>query len=182
MTQFPSQFELLHYLEYAPQTGALIWRERPSSMFLNGPHSAEHQAAKWNSAHAGNSAVAFAANGYGYVTINSRKYLSHRIAWKIAFNTEPKAIDHINGDRIDNRLLNLRAADRPENMKNMKRPKNNTSGAIGVSYRADRNAWRAYIRVGGKHTSLGHFDTYEAAVAARQAASKKHGYHANHGR
>lgn len=182
MSSLPTQFELLHLLDYNPITGDLTWRERPASMFLNGAHSAEHQAAKWNSAHAGNSAVCVGVNGYGETTINSRKYLSHRLIWKLVYNTEPKEIDHIDGDRSGNRIENMRSVDREANMRNMKRSKRNTSGTTGVSFRADRGVWRAYIYVDGKIKSLGHFATAEEAKAARLSASEALGYHANHGR
>lgn len=182
MAGLPTQFEIMHLINFAPETGAMTWLERPASMFVNGAHSAEHQAAKWNAAHAGRTAVSVAINGYGYTTINGRKHLSHRLAWKLAFNTEPSEIDHVNGNRTDNRLANLRSVDRQANMRNMKRSKRNTSGATGVSYRADRGVWRAYVHVDGRIKSLGHFATIDEAKAAREKASEDAGYHANHGR
>lgn len=151
-------------------------------MFLNGAHSAEHTAAKWNASHAHGPAASLGGNGYLYTSLEGRNRLTHRAIWKIVFNTEPEQIDHINGIRDDNRLVNLRAVERNANAKNMARPRHNTSGALGVSYRADRGIWRAYIRIDGRHTNLGHFATFEDALAAREAASARHGYHANHGR
>lgn len=127
-------------------------------------------------------ALSRGANGYGYTTIHGRAYLSHRLIWKLLYNTEPAQIDHINGDRLFNRIDNLRAVDRAENMKNMKRSKANKSGVTGVSFRSDKGKWRAYIFVGKKQVSLGLFDSIEDAAAARAKADIEHGYHANHGR
>jgi hypothetical protein len=177
----PSKFLLVHYLVYSPSTGALVWKARIPHMFLNSAHSAEHQCERWNAAHAMGNAASVGINGYGYVSIDGERYLAHRIAWKMFHNTEPEHIDHVNGDRMDNRIENLRSVDRGTNARNMRKSKRNTSGATGVSWRANRNKWRAYIMVGGKQITLGHFATLDEAVKAREEASKLYDYHPNHG-
>lgn len=91
----------------------------------------------------------------------------------------PQHIDHINGDRLDNRIENLREVDRAENMKNMRMPADNTSGFVGVTRHYEK--WKAQITVNGKHIYLGRFDHKKDAIAARIAANRKFGFHENHG-
>lgn len=87
-------------------------------------------------------------------------------------------IDHINGNksRHDNRKSNLRIATRTENLRNQTYRNNSTSGFIGVSFRKDRNKWRAYINPDkdGKQLSLGMFEDYTDAVKARILAEQKY--------
>jgi hypothetical protein len=177
----PNKFLLEHYLAYSPATGEFLWKERVPDMFLNTAHSAEHQCRRWNAANARQRATYIAANGYAYISIDGVKYLAHRIAWKMFHNTEPDNIDHVNGDRADNRIANLRSVDRDTNARNMRKSKRNTSGVTGVSWRAARNKWRAYIMVDNKQITLGHFSTIEEAAKAREEASRIYDYHPNHG-
>lgn len=78
--------------------------------------------------------------------------------------------DHLNGDRLDNRRCNLRLATSQENKRNQGVRSDNTSGARGVSWDKKTQRWRAYIHVGGKFKALGHFLSYEEAIAARRNA------------
>ena len=91
-------------------------------------------------------------------------------------------LDHINGDRLDNRIENLRPVTRQENLKNQKRSIANTSGVTGVYWDRETGKWRALIRIGGKVKTIGRFLSFEEAVMARKEAERKNGYHANHGR
>ena len=72
--------------------------------------------------------------------------------------------DHINGDKTDNRLANLRDVTRLENARNMPRPKNNTSGVLGVSWSKSHGKWAARIKVEGRKLSAGHFDKLKMFV------------------
>lgn len=78
-------------------------------------------------------------------------------------------IDHVNGNRLDNRKANLRICDRKENLRNMKRKKNNKSGQAGVS-ELSPGRWRARLMLNRKEIHLGVFDTFSEAKAARLAA------------
>ena len=91
-------------------------------------------------------------------------------------------VDHIEGTRNDNRLAKLRDGSNGQNRKNIKLPRNNTSGAIGVSWVKNINKWRAYINFDGKRIGLGCFDDINDAVFARKSAEAEYGYHPNHGR
>jgi hypothetical protein len=105
-----------------------------------------------------------------------------RLAYFIACREWPDCIDHINGDRSDNRLQNLRSVTVSDNNRNHPIQKRNRSGAHGVRHDARRNRWRAEITFEGKITFLGSFKNLDDAVAARLAAQKSLGFHENHGR
>jgi hypothetical protein len=86
------------------------------------------------------------------------------------------AVDHRNGDTLDNRRENLRPATNAQNQANSGLRKNNTLGVKGVSYHPKRNRWQARIGVGGQRLSLGYFaSVVEAAEAYRQKAIEVHG-------
>lgn len=167
--QLPSQEVLRQLLDYNPETGRLFWKERPLEQ------------KRWNTKNA--CKEAFTANSRGYKTgrIFDQQFFAHRVLWKLQFGTEPDEVDHINGDRSDNRLRNLRDVSCADNGRNKAVPKNNTTGHMGV-YRARRGKWRACIQSGGKQVSLGEYPTIEEAVTARESAQLEFGYHENHGR
>lgn len=101
--------------------------------------------------------------GYRQISIKCKMHFVHRLAWLMTYGEWPKGeIDHINGQRSDNRLSNLRDLDHALNAQNLRAPKsNNKSGFLGVS-RKDRG-WRATLKVNGKQLSLGVYATPEEA-------------------
>lgn len=117
------------------------------------------------------------ADGYIGVKIGRRYYLAHRVAWLLVHGDWPKGhLDHINGDRADNRMANLREATHAENLHNRGRNKNNTSGYKGVSLHRSTGKWDARIMVNRKQVYLGIYETQEDAHAAyTSAAAKLHG-------
>jgi len=80
-------------------------------------------------------------------------------------------VDHINGDGLDNRRVNLRPATGSQNGANISPPSHNTSGYKGVALYKRTGRWRACITVDRKHIHLGYYDTAEEAVAAYDAAA-----------
>lgn len=85
-------------------------------------------------------------------------------------------VDHINGNKLDNRKCNLRLCSNAENMRNRKAPVNNTSGFKGVTWSKIRNKWRSYIKVDYRFIDLGFFtDKNDAANAYNEAALKYFG-------
>jgi hypothetical protein len=174
----PAQLRLL--LHYDPNTGVLTWRSRNEGLFADAKHSAARKCKAWNSRMAGREA--FTAVGHGYLkgSILNRRYAAHRVAWAIVHGVWPSGqIDHINGNRADNRLCNLRDTDSATNGKNQRLGVNNKSGVNGVHF--DRNRWVARIKVAGKVKHLGRFENFEDAVAARREADRRFGFHPNHG-
>lgn len=121
------------------------------------------------------------SNGYRQIWFNGKQHLEHRVAWFLHYGEWPdRHVDHINGNRSDNRIINLRLATNSENLRNRLKPRNNTSGYKGVSYIKRYDIYQATIRVEGKNKFLGRFASPEAAADAYQrAALKHHGEFAN---
>lgn len=114
-------------------------------------------------------------NGYIRIMINYHHYFAHRLVWLYIHGVWPtQLIDHINGCRTDNRLLNLREATCSENRKNSRYLKNKT-GFRGVSKQnSASNPYYSMIRVNGKKKLLGYFKTAEDAHQAYVDACHKH--------
>jgi hypothetical protein len=153
-------------LRYEPETGELYWLPK------------ENPRKGWNKRYA-NKPIRSISKGYIRLRIDGKFYAAHRVAWALYHGAWPNVIDHINGDKTDNRITNLRSVTNAENMRNLRAPKDNRSGHIGVS--PYRNRWRALIGA-APQIYLGSFDTFEEAVAARKAAERRLGYHENHGK
>lgn len=115
--------------------------------------------------------------GYIGVRINRRYYAGHRIVWALHYGAWPSSmIDHINGNRSDNRISNLRLASPADNSRNAKAGKNNTSGYKGVFFSKQAGKFQARITVNRLKRHLGYFDTAEAAHESyKTAAVKYHG-------
>jgi hypothetical protein len=104
-------------------------------------------------------------HGYWYVSIERKAYRAARLAWFYVHGEWPKHhVDHINGDRMDNRIANLRDITRQANNQNIHRPfRTNKTGFLGVDFDKSCNKYRASIRHAGKNVTLGRFDTPEEA-------------------
>jgi hypothetical protein len=138
-------------MEYSPESGVFTW--------LKGKR-AGHEATS--------------RHGCGYLTarVDGRAYLLHRLAWLYVHGRWPNdQIDHINGDRSDNRLSNLRECTNAENCQNV-RAHCDGSGFIGAAFDKRRGRWQAGIGINGRRRFLGYFDTPEQASAAYQEAKK----------
>lgn len=113
------------------------------------------------------------ADGYTQICIDGKRYRAHRLAWLYSHGEWPTGdIDHLNGDRSDNRLENLRDVSRFVNAQNLRRGRrDNRSGLLGVS--PNGNLWRATIQVNRRQLFLGNFRTPEEASTAYVAAKRK---------
>lgn len=129
--------------------------------------------------HSGNVApgkIAGSRSGHGYIQIrvNGVKYVAHRLAWLFVYGAWPSAeLDHVNLDKADNRIRNLREATREQNSWNTPAYKSNSSGKKGVSFSQKMGKWQAQIRLDKKPEHLGYYDTIEAAHLAYVSAAKQ---------
>ena len=131
---------------------------------------------------AGDIAGTLKSHGYLCVGINYNSYRAHRLIFLMHKGYLPKTIDHINGDKLDNRIENLRAATVGQNQHNRKTNANNTSGYKGVSWSKAQKKWTARITLERKIIHLGYFaNVEEAAEVVRKAREELHGSFANHG-
>lgn len=112
--------------------------------------------------------------GYIKIWFEGRLYRAHRLAWLYMTGEWPNSeIDHINGNRSDNRWVNLRSALPHQNRQNALIIPNNSSGYIGVSWNSDRGKWQVRIQHLGKTKWLGYFDNKEDARTAYLLAKKE---------
>jgi hypothetical protein len=119
---------------------------------------------------------------YLSVMMLGKKYYVHRIAWLMSYGEFPQlTIDHINHNRLDNRLINLRVVSSIENKRNQKQHITNSSGITGVYFETDRNKWHSQIKVIDSTKHLGRFNDLFSAVCARKSAEIHYGFHENHG-
>ncbi len=111
------------------------------------------------------------------------KYPMHRLAWLYEYGAWPKnQLDHINHDRSDNRILNLREVNNHMNHKNKTIYSSNKSGIPGVSFINASKKWRATIKMHGKQIHLGCYKDKNKAICARLHANKLYKFHVNHGK
>jgi len=158
--KIPTQEKLRELLEYNADTGSFVWR-RPIARCLK----------------AGDPAGYVTNRGYRIISVLGRPYMAHRLAWLYVHGHWPAGeIDHVNHDRLDCRIKNLREATRSQNLGNMRRSHKNNSGHKGVCWDRSRNKWVAYIGGHSTRKYLGRFDTLDAArTAYAKAASSQYG-------
>ena len=147
-------------LDYDPDTGKFTWKTRPSKAVKAGD------------------AAGCKEKRIGYITIGitGRIYKAHRLAWMYMHGKWPDGLsDHINGDKSDNRIDNLRNVFADGNSQNVRKPnRRNKSGFMGVI--RYQNKWRATISVNGKSKWIGDYSTPEEAHQNYLEAKRK--YHA----
>lgn len=159
-------------LDYDLETGILTWKPRPDDK-------------RWTVRHSGKEAGVgrkMKEKYYRELCIYHDTYKAHRIIWLYQYGEFPaNEIDHINGNGLDNRIVNLRAVTTAENAKNQLRYKNNLSGVTGICWSARKSRWIAQIGLEGKVLHLGTFGDFFDAVCVRKSAERNYGFHQNHG-
>jgi hypothetical protein len=147
-----TQERLQQLLHYCPHTGIFTWRVAVG--VGRGFRSA------------GDPAGSMQGRGYMHIKVDGHRHYTHRLAWLYMTGSWPEQhVDHVNGNRCDNRWSNLRAADHYINAHNRRKAQsNNKLGLMGVCKRGNR--FLAQIKVEGKVCHIGSFDTAELAHAA----------------
>lgn len=184
MTEITAEI-LREFLTYDPETGALTWKVRDVKWFEGSDKRSPKGAANiWNARFAGKPAfTADHSDGYRRGQVLGKTLSAHRVAWTIHYGQWPSLqIDHINGNADDNRIANLRVVTSKDNSKNLAKPSSNTSGHVGVCWNKQAQKWVAQIQVNRRNIYLGLFPDIKEAVAARNLAERKYGFHQNHGR
>lgn len=124
--------------------------------------------------YAGRRAGSYSDIGYWRIFVDGRTYYAHRLAWIYMFGEAPFEIDHINRDRADNRICNLREATALQNIANKGVMSAHGYKGVSISRRKNREpGWSAYIRINGRSKRLGTFDRIEDAAAAYASAAAK---------
>lgn len=150
-----SHEELTRRLTYDQDSGFFFWKDRYTARdLMKEPAGSVYP------------------NGYRYIEINGSDYRCARLAWFYINKEWPTDyVDHINGYRADDRLVNLRLANNSQNQANRGLMVTNSSGCKGVSFDRSRNKWRASITVNGVTRNLGRYKTKEEAAAAYDNAA-----------
>jgi hypothetical protein len=148
---------LRNLLSYDPETGLFVWKVNRGGTAL-----------------AGSPAGTVGNHGYVIISVGPRRWLAHRLAWLYVTGEQPPPeIDHINGDRLDNRWANIRSVDRAGNCENLHGAQvNNSTGYLGVSPDPKSGTFIATIVHDRQSAFLGRFDTPELAHAAYLGAKR----------
>jgi hypothetical protein len=153
-----TQAELQAQIHYDPETGLFTW-------------------IKTN-----NKAGYYPENKYSQIGLNNKLYYGHRLAWLYVYGYFPQYVDHINGVKSDNRLINLRKATNQQNACNSKIPVTNTSRIKGVMWNKNAKKWQVQITLNQKKYHIGYFaDFFEACCIVFVTRNKLHGDYANNG-
>lgn len=149
--------EVKRLLWYDLEAGIFTWREKPHKDFRK---------------KVGDVAGGSHRTGYWSIQINRRHYLAHRLAWLYVHGEWPSEfIDHIDGDKSNNRISNLRVATNSQNKGNGRIYASNTTGLRGVTKQG--NKWKAQIVHNRKNVYLGCFPSKEEAYDAFRKAEKE---------
>lgn len=160
-----TQARLKELLHYDPETGIFTRKTKYTNMDVGD--------------------ISGGIDNTGYIRIYTagKRYKAHHLAWLYVYGClSPIQIDHINHDRSDNRICNLRAVSHRENQLNQSIPKNNKSRIVGVHWDKRRNQWIASIRVNYKLITLLSRKDFFECCCARKSAESKYGFHENHGK
>lgn len=154
-----TQGRLKEVLDYNPENGHFRWRK--GSFYNQG-----------NERRAGSIDI---SNSHRSIFIEGNKYLEQTLVWLYVYGYFPEDnIYHIDGDKQNNRLINLKPANKSQTCQSKNKQSNNTSGFKGVSFCKSKERWRATIRVNKKLIHLGYFTCLEKAAQAYKEAAIKY--------
>lgn len=163
--------ELKTLVGYDPETGAMWWLPRQDDCSAR-----KGEARRWNARFAGKPIGTVSTYGYLVACIHDKQVKMHRVAYALHHGEWPIGqIDHINRDRADNRICNLRDVSTRENALNRNKSSRNKSGVVGVC-RSNYGTFIAYISAPGRRKHLGTFKCFGRAVMARKAAEVQERY------
>lgn len=166
-------------VKYDPDTGVMTWLHKSDGA---------KDSARWNARYAEKECGTIDDKGYRRILFRFEKDRTfkircHRLAWFIVHGVMPTwEIDHINQNKLDNRITNLRDVPKELNQRNGTRKSNNTSGVTGVTWHKQRGKWCAQASVGGKHYHIGLFEKLTEAETAARKFRVEHEFTENHGR
>ena len=157
----PPLEELKEFLDYNPDTGIFTWKKQVAPNIKVGQKAG----------------VMHSWTYYIIITFKNREYYAHRLGYYMYHGIDPleKFIDHIDGDKINNKINNLRLATKSQN--NMNRSilgSNNNSGYTGVGWNKKDKKWSARITIDGVRKFLGYFINIEDAIKARKEGEIKY--------
>lgn len=154
-------------VSYEPETGRFFWLPRTADWFAGD----QARANTWNKKFAGKETFLSNDKGYRRVCIFDKFIYAHRAAWAITHGYWPEGeVDHIDGNRANNRLTNLRPVTRLQNMSNFACHRAGKHPGI----RWKNNRWLATIAKDKRSYHLGSFTNLDDAIAARKAAELEH--------
>ena len=167
----PAPDLLRKLLHYDSATGLLYWKKRPEEMF-----SSKRSCSIWNTRYAEKEAfTCLSTKGYRTGRVFAITLKAHRVIWAIVQGQWPcDQIDHIDRNRCNNKIENLRAATNSENKRNSVGSRGLTSSFRGVCKERKSNNWRAYITLNRRVMHLGTFECEIAAARAYDAAARAH--------
>lgn len=145
--------------------GILIWRERPRHHFKT--QGAQNT---FNTRFSGKVAGRPHNSGYMQVSVGCVIYLTHRLLYSMyrgSMLEKDEFVDHVDTDKLNSSISNLRIVTRSQNGMNRGNQVNNTSGFAGISWSKERGKWEVHIKIDGRKINLGRFDNIEKARLTR---------------
>ena len=152
-----TQEELKTQVEYNADTGIFTWKVRPNNRIKIGNKAGNHH-----------------NRGCIEMSVLGERHLAHRLAWLYVYGYIPKLIDHIDGNKLNNKISNLREATYAENAYNSKIKSNNKSGVRCVSWDKARQSWEVRIKIDGKLKHFGNYKDLDEAAKVAEKARKEH--------
>lgn len=162
-----SLVRMREFLSYSPDTGDLVWlRKRTHNRKAN----------------VGDVAGGVDEHGYIRIMFDGKKYRAHRVAFVLMGLPMPEQVDHINGNRRDNRWVNLRPSNAQANARNACRRQDSRTALTGVTFSVQHGKWKVRINRSGVTQYLGLFPNLLDAAAARLSAQNALAYSHRHGK